>query len=206
MQILKFVSMGIIIIVLSSCATIYKEINPISLEYKGEKYKENITLRYKYNLLRKKYARKERKNGVELIGIQLINNSDKNLVFEKDIILTKYDGSKLYIMEKEKVYNSLEQNISPYFLYLLFPPIGLNAGTENRFQNNYSIQYSKWGYLIGISLTLINMGIADNSNKEFEKELFLNYLENQTIKKGDTLTGFIGVKSTSYDEISFELK
>ena len=204
MKLSKIVFLFLAVFLISSCASPYKLINPSLVDFKVKNSTDDVSIKYKYNLLHKAYAKKEKRRGVELVAVQIINNSDKDLIFGQDLSLTNYDGSKLYIMDKENAYESLKQSQAPFLFYLLFPPIRIDplSGIETQ----YRLEYSKRSHLIGPILMLINILSVEVENKHFKEELDSSYLENQTIKMGDTLSGLIGIKSNSYDEIRIKLK
>ena len=72
----------------SGCASSYQMINPPGLTYLSNSSDKSVSLDYKYNLLPKKYAKKEVKNNIRLVAVKITNNSGRDLVFAKDIKLT----------------------------------------------------------------------------------------------------------------------
>ena len=68
----------------------------------------------------KKYAKKEFKKQIDVVAIQITNNSQRDLTFGKDVKLTKYDGQELLIINNNQVHSSLKQGVPIYLLYLLF--------------------------------------------------------------------------------------
>lgn len=72
-------------------------------------------MKFEYNLLDKKYAKKEKKNGVKLISVRLTNNSDKDLMFGRDITLTYANGNKVYTLDNEQTFKLLKQKLP--FIY-----------------------------------------------------------------------------------------
>ena len=87
MKLLKFISLLFIVILFNSCASGYKIINPKNLNFLSKNEDNGVVLEYKYNLLEKKYAKKETKKGVKLVALKLTNSTGKDLVFGKDIKL-----------------------------------------------------------------------------------------------------------------------
>jgi hypothetical protein len=97
---LKRIILSLAIVTLfGSCASGYKTINPTNLSYHSSSSDKSVILQYKYELLDKKYKKKEVARGIRLMAVKITNNSNEDLVFGKDIILTYDDGSKLYIMD-----------------------------------------------------------------------------------------------------------
>ncbi|MEX6626585.1 hypothetical protein [Tenacibaculum salmonis] len=200
MKLLKIICFLLTFTLLTNCASGYKSINPASLNYLSKSIDNGVILEYKYELLNKKYKKKELAKGIKLIAIKLTNNSNKDLTFGEDLKLTYDDGTGLYIMENELIFKSLKQSVTSYLWYLLLTPL-----------NIYTTSYSSRGYqetsstpvglIIGPGLAAGNMIAAGSANEKFKKDL-LNYNINGTIiKKGEKISGLIGVRSDSYHSI-----
>lgn len=193
-----------IIIILNSCASGYQMINPNSLNYNSIDTKNGISLKYKYDLLNKKYAKKETKKGVKIVAIKITNNSENDIVFGKDMKLAYENGNELYIMENNKVFKSLKQNTITYLLYLLLTPMTFNKTTSN--ENGVKTSSTPIGLVIGPGLAGGNMIVAGSANKKFKTELLEFNLNGITIKKGETTSGLIGIKSDNYDAIKIKME
>ena len=194
-----------IITVFGSCASGYKTINPNNLNYFSSSSDKSVNLQYKYELLDKKYKKKEIAKGIRLMAIKIANNSDKDLVFGQDINLVYDDGSKLYIMENEKVYSSLKQSPASYLWYLLLTPMNLYTNSS---QNGYQTQTSSTpiGLVVGPGLAGGNMIAASSANKKFEQNLLEFNINGVTIKKGESISGLIGVRADGYNSIKIKVK
>jgi len=188
-----------IIVILSSCASGYQTINPSNLNYNSNDVKNGILLEYKYDLLNKKYAKKETKNGVKVVAIKITNNSKSDIVFGKDIKLAYENGNELYVLENEKVFKSLKQNTVSYLLYLLLTPMTLNKTTATG--NGIETSSTPIGLGVGPGIAGGNMIVASSANKKFKTELLEFNLNGVIIKKGETKSGLIGIKSDDYDAI-----
>jgi len=188
-----------IIIILNSCASGYQMIEPNKVNYNSNDTKNGILLEYKYDLLSKKYAKKETKKGVKVVAIKITNNSENDIVFGKDIKLSYENGNELYIMDNNKVFKSLKQNTATYLLYLLLTPMNLYT-TENGQQTSST----PIGLIVGPGLAGGNMIAAGSANKKFKTELLKFDINGTTIKKGETKSGLIGIKSDNYDAIKIK--
>ncbi|TYP99984.1 hypothetical protein C7447_101592 [Tenacibaculum adriaticum] len=205
MKLLKKIFLLSVIILLTSCASGYKTINPNSLNYISNSTDKGVLLEYKYELLEKKYEKKELAKGVRLIAIKITNNSDKDLVFGKDIKLAYGNESNLYIMDNEKVFKTLKQSPASYLWYLLLTPLNLYT-TEST--NGYRTETNSIpiGLVVGPGLAGGNMIAAGSANKKFEQDLMNYNINGKIIKKGETTSGLIGVRSDNYDAIQIEVK
>ena len=182
---------------MSSCASGYKVIAPENIKYVSTNTVDNVKLEYKYDLLVKKYTKKEVKEGVKVVAIKITNNSDKDLMFGRELTLRYADDTELYIMESDRVFKTLKQSPASYLWYLLLSPMNLYT-TGNDGQQTSSTPI---GLAIGPGLAGGNMITAGSANKKFKNEL-LDYDINATIiKKGETKYGLIGVIADSVDAI-----
>lgn len=204
MKLLKLIFLLAIVAVFSNCASGYKTINPSSLNYRSNSLDKGVLLEYKYELLNKKYRKKEIAKGVKLVAIKITNNSDQDLVFGKDVKLIHDDGTGLYIMDNERVFSSLKQSPASYLWYLLLTPMNLYTSTN---QNGFQTQTSSTpiGLVVGPGLAGGNMIAAGSANKKFHQDL-LNYnMNGKTIKKGETISGLIGIRSDDYNAIKIKV-
>ena len=204
---MKFVKIALLLIVVafSSCASGYKTINPNTLNYISKSTDKGVVLEYKYELLKKKYNKKEISKGIRLIAVKVTNNSDRNLVFGRDIKLVHDNDNNLYIMENETVYSSLKQSPASYLWYLLLTPMNLYT-TETR--NGFTTQTGSTpiGLVIGPGLAGGNMIAASTANGKFEQDLLEHNINGVTIKKGETISGLIGVRSDDYNAIKIKVE
>ena len=70
-KILKISCVIVLVSILNSCASGYQKINPKGINYVSKNIENNILLEYKYDLLQKKYKKKETKNEVKLIAVKI---------------------------------------------------------------------------------------------------------------------------------------
>ncbi len=204
---MKKICLGILsVLILSSCASGYKEINPKSLNYVSKNIENNVLLEYKYDLLDKKYKKKETKNEVRLIAVKITNNTDKDLVFGKDLQLIYEDKSALSILSNEKLYKELKQSPASYLWFLLLTPTEFNSTSTNSNGQIQKTSSTPIGYALGPGLTALNMIVASSANEKFKNELDTFDLNNKTVKKGETVYGLIGINSKGYDAIKVKLQ
>ncbi|QQY82697.1 hypothetical protein JJL45_01495 [Tamlana sp. s12] len=110
MRIIKIAFMFFAVSMLTNCASGYKEIQLKSINYISKNEDSDIILEYKYDLLDKKYAKKETKRGVKLVAVRITNNSEKDIIFGRDVKLGYVNGHELYVMDNNKVYKTLKQS------------------------------------------------------------------------------------------------
>lgn len=191
----------------NSCASGYKTINPTSLNYISNNTSNGVTLEYKYDLLNnKKYIKKEKKNGVRLIAIRIKNDTEKDLVFGKDIKLTYENWNEIYIMETETVYKELKQSPASYLWYLLLSPIQFYTTKTDAY--GYTEQTSSFpvGLIAGPGLAGGNMIAASSANAELKKELNDFSINGKIIKKGETVFGLIGIRAYNYNALRLKIQ
>ncbi|NHF61276.1 hypothetical protein FK220_018125 [Flavobacteriaceae bacterium TP-CH-4] len=179
-----------------SCATTrYKPINPTALTYRSENSTDNLILEYRYNLLKDKYAKKELKKSIRVVAIKVINNSNKDIIFGKDVYLTFMDGSEVEILPSNIAFKKLRQGTAEYLLYLLLTPVNLYIGNTEQGRDNTTV--IPIGLGLGPGLSFGNMIAAGSANQKFKANLFENNLVNTTIGKGKTVYGLVAIKTQS---------
>ena len=205
MKIIKIILLFIAVSTLTNCASGYKMIEPQSINYVSTNETDNVKLEYKYDLLDKKYAKKELKKGVKLVAIKITNNSEKDLMFGRDAKLTYENGTEIYVMENEKVFTTLKQNSTSYLLYLLLTPVNLFITTG---QNTINQETSTVpiGLILGPGLAGGNMIASGSANKMFKTEMLDYNINGTIIKKGETKFGLIGIKADSFDSLKLKVK
>ncbi len=204
MKIIKIILLFIAISTLTNCASGYKMIEPKSINYISTDKTDNVKLEYKYDLLDKKYAKKEAKKGLKLVALKITNNSDKDLMFGKDLKLIYENGTEIFIMENNKVFKSLKQNTATYLLYLLLTPLQFNVTKTNG--NRIETSSTPIGLIIGPAIAGGNMIAAGSANKKFKTEMLEYNINGTLIKKNEIKYGLIGIKSDSYDSIKLKIE
>lgn len=190
---------------LTSCASGYDTIAPKTINYASVNVKDGVKLEYKYDLLDKKYEKKEEKRGVKLVAVSLTNNTDRDLMFGRDLTLSYENGDYVPIMEYRKTFESLKQSPLTHLFYLLLTPLNVHITKANSSgyveTNSYPI-----GLLLGPGIAGGNIIAASTANGKFKKDLMENNLQGTLIKKGETRYGLIGINTDSYDALQPVLK
>jgi hypothetical protein len=202
---IKISSLLVLAILLNSCASGYKKINPETINYTSKSIESNILLEYKYDLLEKKYKKKETKNNIKFIAVKITNNTEKEIVFGRDFKLSYENGNEVSLVETEKLFKTVKQSPASYLWYLLLTPVQFYSGSTTT-SNGYYIETKPAnsfpiGLILGPGLAGGNMIAASSANKYFKNELMQFELNGKTIKKGETVYGLIGSNSNSYDSI-----
>jgi hypothetical protein len=74
MRLIKLFFLSIVVLSLTNCASGYKMIEPSSINYQSVKENDGLKFEYKYDLLKKKYAKKEEKKGIRIVAVKITNN------------------------------------------------------------------------------------------------------------------------------------
>ncbi len=201
MRIIKIALLLVSIISLTSCASGYKLIKPKSISYVSTNENNGVKLEYKYDLLHKKYAKKEVKKGVKLVAIKITNESDRDLMFGREIKLTYGNGNEIFVMENDNVFKSLKQSPAIYLIYLLLTPMTFNSSSSGENTSSTPI-----GLVVGPGIAGGNMIAASSANKKFKTELLEYNINGTLIKKGETKYGLIGIKSNSFDALKLNVE
>ncbi len=201
---IKFFKISVLalsVLFLNSCASGYKKIQPKTINFASRSENNTIVLEYKYDLLEKKYKKKELNNGLKVIAIKVTNNTSNDLVFGKDIRLTYENGNELNLLETNVVYNAIKQSPASYLWYLLLTPMQFQTTTTNSFGQQTSSSSTPIGLVIGPGLAGGNMIAASSANKNFQNDLTENDIIGKVIKTGETVYGIVGIRSDNYDTI-----
>lgn len=207
MKKMKFLKVLILVVsmsVLTGCASTYKTMNLNGLNYTSKSVRKDVLLEYKYEVLSKKYKKKELSKGVRLLAVKITNNSAKDLIFGSDIKLVYDDGTSPYIMGNESIYASLKQNTASYLLYLLLSPLQLMK-TEN-IGTRIETKSTPIGLIIGPGLAVGNMITSSSSNKKFQQDLLNHNINGMTIKVGKSISGLLGIRSDAYNAINIKVE
>ena len=200
MKSIHSISIALVILISLSCASRYNLINPRSLNYVGTSEDSGVILQYKYDVLNsvrnKKYSKKEDKKGVQLVSVKVTNNSPDPVSFIDDVKI--YSGEKRILpMAPKLIHSQLKQNAAIYILYgLLWFTI---SNCEDGECDNIAIP-------IGLPIGIGNIAYAASANKRFLQELEAYNLLNKTIAPGETVYGLVGVESTGFDPLTFEVE
>jgi hypothetical protein len=193
-----------LLFLVTSCASGYKTIQPNTLNYLSSNEVGNVKIEYKYDLLSKKYLKKELKKQVKLAAVKIKNNSDKDYVFGDNLKIVYSNGTQVDLIENSKVYAMLKQNTPIYLLYLLLTPMRFEVyETTNGFRETTSS--TPIGLVIGPAIAGGNMIVAGSANNKFKEELTTYDLMNKTIKSGETKYGIIAINSNSSESLKLKL-
>ena len=202
---LKTVLILIAVASLTSCASGYRPITPQNINYLSTVENNGVTLDYKYNLLDKRYAKKEGKKGMKLVAVKLTNNSGKDLMFGRDIKLVYENGNYVNVEENEKVFQTLKQGTAGYLLYLLLTPLRFETSSSSNGVPE-TTSSTPIGVVIGPGLAGGNMIAAGSANKKFKDDILEYNLNGMLIKQGETKYGLIGVVTDSYDALKLKVE
>lgn len=202
MKIFKIPLLFLVTLTLTNCASGYKIIEPKSINYISTHETANVKLEYKYDLLDKKYSKKELKKGIKLLAIKITNNSNRDLMFGRDAKLTYENGTEIFVMENDKVFKTLKQSPASYLWYLFLTPVNLyTTGSDGQQTSSTPI-----GLVIGPGLAGGNMIAAGSANKKFKTEMLEYDINGTTIKKGETVYGLIGIKTDSFESLKLKIE
>ena len=206
MKIIKITLLFILILTLNNCASGYSTIEPKTINYISIDEAENVKLEYKYDLLDKKYAKKELKKGIKLVAVKITNNSNSDKTFGRDIKLTYENGNEIYVMDNEKVFTQLKQSTASYLLYLLLTPVNLYTYETNSSGYTETTSSTPIGLVLGPGIAGGNMIAAGSANTKFKTEMLAYNINGTVIKSGETKYGLIGIKTDAFDALKLRVE
>lgn len=205
MKTFKITILLLSLILLNSCASGYRPIQPEQLPYNSQHQESGITLEYKYDLLRKKYAKKEEKKDVRLVAVKIENNSGRDLIFNKDFTITYDSGKAPVLLDRESLFSKLRQKPATHLFYLLLLPVNFQTTTTNDYGMQETTSSVPVGLILGPGLAAGNLIAASTANSKFKDDLATYDLSGQTIKNGETAYGLLGLRSDNYDALKINI-
>ncbi|RTY86210.1 hypothetical protein [Flavobacterium sp. GT3R68] len=135
MKFLKFASLLLFITLLQGCASRYKRIEPEKIDYVAVNPFEKVTFDYKYDLLSKKYKKKETRNNIKLVAVKITNKSNKDLIFGKNLKIISSDNKGIDIVDNETIFKTLRQRPASYLWYMFIAGLNYNIGEHTTLYN-----------------------------------------------------------------------
>jgi len=190
--------------ILFSCASTYKVAKPENMNYSSTSTNSDVQLSYKYDILPKKYSKKEVKRGIKLVSVKLTNNTNKDLTFGDNLKLTDDLGKEIYTFDKETTFKKLKQLPATHLFYLLLTPVNFFTTTQNS-NGTAETNSTPVGLILGPGLALGNLAVASSANSKFKKDLELYNLNGAIIKKGETKYGLIAFEADSFESLKVKV-
>ena len=189
------------LMLLTSCASRYKRINPETVVYNSISTDNGITMEYKYDVLTKKYKKKEGKKKLRVVAVRITNRGETEKVIGQDIRFVYQSGTELSLLDHKIIFKNLKQHPATHLLYMLFTPLNIYVSDGY----NGSTSTIPVGLAIGPGLTLGNVLTSSGANRKFRKELEAKSLIGKIIKPGETVSGVIGIAAEGYDPIQIKV-
>lgn len=206
MRILKLTTLLLLFaLFLNSCASRYQTIEPEQLMYNSINKEGEVSVEYKYDLLRKKYSKKEEKKDVRLVAVKITNNGDRDLVFGDDVRLSYANDNAISLLERDKLFSSLKQKPATHLFYLLLAPITLSTTTTNSQGITQTSSAFPAGLIVGPTLAGANLITAASANKKFKNDLMEYDMRGKVIPKGATVYGLVGIRADNYDALKIQI-
>ncbi len=182
---------------LSGCAGSYHAIQPERLtSYQSVTATgAPIDFSYRYSALlangaNKKYVKKERKRGYQIVAVQLRNNTVADLNFSRDLELTFADRP-VQPVSSLQASEDLKQGVAIYLLYVL--GIGQVGGTyDPSTRQTTGGTILPWGPVVAGG----NMLGASAANKNMRNEFARYDLTNKVLRPGETVYGIVALRET----------
>jgi hypothetical protein len=187
------------IFLFTGCAKSYYALNPTKIVYTASNSLDEISLNYRYDILRekgnRKISKKEIKYNVKLVAVKVTNNTDKIINIGKNAGF--FNGSTMiFPMDAFSTRNVLKQSVPSHLWYLLLTPL--------TFSFNGSKPYPI-GLILGPVLSAGNMLAASSANNSFYKELVQYDILYRDIQPGETVFGLVGFSNLDYAPLTLKL-
>lgn len=183
------------------CASTYKPIDPQSVSYSTENSSKDFDFWYRYEALayrgNKKYEKKEKKYGFNVLAVKLTNKTDRPLNLVRDFEFSTVRGT-VFPADNETIAKRIKQNVAIYLLYgLLYYSEGTCNGDDC--ETTTFIPF-------GLGIAAFNMILASSANTSLRNEFNQYSLYGKEIAPGQTVHGIICLPETGYQPLSVKLK
>jgi len=194
-----------IAVLFCGCANSYKSITPNTITYQNEQKNNGLAFSYQYNVLdlnnNSRNAKKELKQNIYLLAVKLVNDSQKSIFIDKDVLF-KVKDSIIVPLEVNILHKKLKQNQWSHLLLGLIALPGVQTTcTKGQCSSRLLIPIP-----IGMPFGITNMIIASKANFKFKKELKKFNIINKEIKPGEQVYGLMGVYNPWFGPITIEKK
>ncbi|UPL50001.1 hypothetical protein [Hymenobacter sublimis] len=193
---------------LTSCAGSYHAIRPerISSYQTGSAAGAPVDFSYRYSALlnggpNKKYVKKERKQGYQVVAVQIKNNTGGDLNFSRDLELTFGDRPIMPVPSMQAA-NDLKQGVAIYLLYVL---LNFNVGSYTT-MNGQIVEDNRKFIPTGPFIAGGNMLGASAANKNMRNEFTKYDLANKVIHPGETVYGIVALRETGVAPLKLTLR
>ncbi len=184
------------VVLMSSCAAIYKSVDPRNFNYDDTDKKAEVAYDYQTSVFaitgNKYYAKKGYKYGIDIIAVKVKNNTDEVINVKRDVQF-QAGGKKVSPMDVYEVVDILRQkNIGFYLFYsLLFLDV-----------NTPSLDAT---IPIGAAIGVGNIAAAANSNSKFKNNFIEDDLMNKSIQPGETIYGLVAFRGLGAGKLEIKL-
>ncbi len=188
--------LSVVTLLISSCASFYKPIDPHNFNYNTKDNGEVIDYDYKTDVLtltgNQKYAKKEDKYGIDIVAVKIQNNTTEPINVKDDIDFIAGDRT-IVPMESYLVEDNIKQrNIALYALYGL-----LTLNVERNGQQTI--------YPFGIGIAIGNIAVAASANSSFKKNFSEQNILNKTIQPGEVVYGLVAFRDLQSYKLEMKL-
>lgn len=194
-------------VLLSGCAGSYHAIQPerITSYQPASQVGAPVDFSYRYSALltngaNKKYVKKERKRGYQIVAVQLKNNTGADLNFSRDLDLT-FGDRPIQPVSSLQASEDLKQGVAIYLLYVL---LNVRVGGT---QNPYTGQVTGGTFLpTGPFIAGGNMLGASAANKNMRNEFARYDLTNKVLRPGETIFGIVALRESNVAPLKLTLR
>ncbi|HEX8425070.1 hypothetical protein [Hymenobacter sp.] len=190
----------------TGCAASYTRIQPDRMAgYQLAGSTAGVDLGYKYDALRqrgrnKKYSKKERKKGYQVVAVKVTNKTTQELNFSRDLDLMFGDRSITPVPSNQAAAD-LKQGVLIYLLYVLLnPTVGAQTDPVTGRVSGGTTFYT------GPFIAAGNMIGAGAANQNLRKEFTAHDLTDRNIKPGETVYGIVSLRETNVAPLRLQLR
>jgi hypothetical protein len=202
-----FISITIVSLFFTSCASVYHSINPTTLDFQSKSGDSSFRVEYQTNLLTGKYAKREIKSDVYLIAVKVTNNSGREIILRNNLKILSGE-KEVTSMALSSFYDATQQNPEKSLMFLFITPLNAYSFSQTTDAGQVTSQKIKFfpiGIILGPVLSLVNRAEAKAANKKFKNELDKNDILERVIPAGHIDYGLIAIRDVSSSDLIFKI-
>ena len=189
-----FRKIGIValVLVLSGCATTYKQVPYDSLDYTGAQSTEGLNIAYRYEAQPGYYGDKARKRGYDVVAVRVTNTQDTPAMLTAGTLRIASNGMPISAVRPNVVAGNIKQ---PVWTYLLWNLANITITDEDGFVAFIPL---------GLGISILNMITSSSANGKVQNAYTEQHLMGMTVPPGQTVEGLLFLSTTSFAPLTFE--
>jgi hypothetical protein len=190
----------LVFLVITGCASFYRSIDPQNFSYEHPVVNNCLKYDYQYDILasskNRKLSNKELRHDLRVVGVELTNLTDHDIIFSKDIKV--FMGESPIMPVIPGIVKARIHQVAPWYLFYCLGVVQFTK-TDEENSTTYVIP-------LGIPIAIANMIVASSANQKFMKDLIRYDLSKKVIRSGETVYGIVSFNAKGSEPLRFQFR